>query len=190
MNAGSAKEAKLQTATSSGAEYSIISVHKLEDLMVPKFCWLDFAKGGEVSIEPIEIPDKSPTIRSVLVEHKGTSGLDLGVQDSEPKLLCLDDLSELAFPFVLFVKIVESLAMHIGQTGALVRAHQCPVSVGFNTSHEHVGDPKSVEQVSSSDFFFTVVLSQIDKVEDVCVPRLQIDAVNRLDMSTDAKSRS
>lgn len=38
MKAGKAKEAKLHTATSSGAEYSMISVHKLEDLMVPKFC--------------------------------------------------------------------------------------------------------------------------------------------------------
>ena len=31
-------EAKLHTATSSGAVYSTISVHKLEDLMVPRFC--------------------------------------------------------------------------------------------------------------------------------------------------------
>ena len=35
-------EAKLQTATSSGAEYSMISVHRLDDLIVPRFCWLDF----------------------------------------------------------------------------------------------------------------------------------------------------
>ena len=34
-------EAKLQTATSSGAEYSTISQHKLEDLIIPKFFWLD-----------------------------------------------------------------------------------------------------------------------------------------------------
>lgn len=47
MKAGRAKEAKLQTATSSGAEYSMISVHKLEDLIVPKFCWLDLAEEGQ-----------------------------------------------------------------------------------------------------------------------------------------------
>ena len=34
-------EAKLHTATSSGEVYSMISVHKLEERMVPKFCWLD-----------------------------------------------------------------------------------------------------------------------------------------------------
>ena len=37
-----AMEARLHTATSSGAVYSMISVQRLEDLMVPKFCWLDF----------------------------------------------------------------------------------------------------------------------------------------------------
>ena len=40
---GRAKEARLQTAISSGAVYSIISVHRLEDLIVPRFCWLDLA---------------------------------------------------------------------------------------------------------------------------------------------------
>lgn len=33
--------AKLHTATSSGEVYSMISLHKLEQWMVPKFCWLD-----------------------------------------------------------------------------------------------------------------------------------------------------
>ena len=30
-------DARLQTAVSSGEEYSMISVHKFEDLIVPKF---------------------------------------------------------------------------------------------------------------------------------------------------------
>lgn len=42
-NADKLRDAKLQTATSSGAVYSTISVHRLEDFMVPRFCWLDFA---------------------------------------------------------------------------------------------------------------------------------------------------
>ena len=37
-----AMEARLQTATSSGAVYSIISVHKLDDFIVPKFFDLIF----------------------------------------------------------------------------------------------------------------------------------------------------
>ena len=41
-NIGRAIEAKLQTATSSGEVYSIISVQRLEERMVPKFFWLLF----------------------------------------------------------------------------------------------------------------------------------------------------
>jgi len=33
----------LQTAVSSGEVNSMISVQRLEDLMVPRFCWLDLA---------------------------------------------------------------------------------------------------------------------------------------------------
>ncbi len=40
---GRAMEARLHTAVSSGAVYSTISVHRLEHLIVPKFCWLDLA---------------------------------------------------------------------------------------------------------------------------------------------------
>jgi hypothetical protein len=37
INVGRAREARLQTAVSSGEEYSIISVQRLEDLIVPRF---------------------------------------------------------------------------------------------------------------------------------------------------------
>jgi hypothetical protein len=36
-------EARLQTAVSSGAEYSMISVQRFEDLIVPRFFWFDFS---------------------------------------------------------------------------------------------------------------------------------------------------
>ena len=38
---GSATDARLHTATSSGEVNSTISVHRLEQRMVPRFCWLD-----------------------------------------------------------------------------------------------------------------------------------------------------
>ena len=37
-NRGKAIDARLHTAVSVGLVYSIISVHKLEDFMVPRFC--------------------------------------------------------------------------------------------------------------------------------------------------------
>jgi hypothetical protein len=45
MNLGSAMDARLQTAVSSGAEYSMTSVQRLDDLIVPRFFWLDLAAG-------------------------------------------------------------------------------------------------------------------------------------------------
>ena len=39
---GSAIDARLQTATSSGDVYSMISVHRFEQRIVPRFCWFDF----------------------------------------------------------------------------------------------------------------------------------------------------
>nr|GME00666.1 hypothetical protein BpHYR1_023803 [Ipomoea batatas] len=41
-NRGKAIEARLQNTVSVGLVHSIISVHKLEDLIVPRFCWLVF----------------------------------------------------------------------------------------------------------------------------------------------------
>jgi hypothetical protein len=41
-------DARLQTAVSSGEEYSMISVQRLDDLMVPRFFWFDFPETGLV----------------------------------------------------------------------------------------------------------------------------------------------
>jgi hypothetical protein len=42
LDEGRAVEARLHTAVSSGEKYSIISVQRLDDLMVLRFFWLDF----------------------------------------------------------------------------------------------------------------------------------------------------
>lgn len=122
------------------------------------------------------------TVGGILVQHERSTRLGLSVQDGIPKLLRLDRLLALALALVLLVQVVKLLAVDIGQAGALVGAHQGPLAVGFDTTHEEVGNPEGVEEVSSSDFLFTVVLSEIDKVEHVGVPRLEVDAVmsNRL----------
>jgi hypothetical protein len=39
---GSAIDARLHTAVSSGLVNSMISVQRLDDLIVPRFCWFDF----------------------------------------------------------------------------------------------------------------------------------------------------
>src|SRR6266508_1783324 len=40
---------------------------------------------------------------------------------------------------------------------------------------QKIGDPKSIEQISCANFFFSVILSEIEKLEDVSMPRLEVD---------------
>ena len=56
-----------------------------------------------------------------------------------------------------------------------MRAHERPLSVGLDPLHEKVGDPEGVEEVSRSVLLLSVVLPQVQEVEDVRVPRLEVD---------------
>ena len=49
MNEERATEARLHIAVSSGEEYSIISVQRLDDLIVPRFFWFDFPEMGSLN---------------------------------------------------------------------------------------------------------------------------------------------
>ena len=46
--------------------------------------------------------------------------------------------------------------------------------------HEQVADPQAVEKVPTASLLLAVVLSQVQPVEDVAVPRLQVDGEGAL----------
>ena len=77
--------------------------------------------------------------------------------------------------YLPFVKSLKFIAVDIRKTRCLIGAEQCPVAVGFNSLHEEIWDPESVEQVSSAIFFFAMVLSKIQPAKNVCVPGFEID---------------
>src|ERR1700761_9805660 len=79
MKEGSAIEARLQTAVSSGAEYSMISVQRLDDLIVPKFFWFDFS-ASRILIWSTDF-DVKRTVGVVLVAHKRSTCLNLRFQN-------------------------------------------------------------------------------------------------------------
>ena len=56
-----------------------------------------------------------------------------------------------------------------------MRTHQRPDPVGLDSLHEEVGNPESVEQVSGALLLLAVVLAEVQELEDVGVPRLQVD---------------
>ena len=56
-----------------------------------------------------------------------------------------------------------------------MRAHQTPHAILLHTAHEEVRDPQGVEEITGALFFLAVVLAQVQEVEDVRVPRLQVN---------------
>lgn len=104
---GRAIDARLHTAVSVGLEYSIISVHKFEDLMVPRFCWLLFLlhvswekenpihhANSKTQIEEKKVQKQKSLISSTnhLKKHIGGSSFYLGFQNFKPEVLCLNNL--------------------------------------------------------------------------------------------------
>lgn len=56
---GRAIDARLHTAVSVGLVYSIISVHKFDDLIVPRFCWLLFLLQVSYNVENDKVSMKN-----------------------------------------------------------------------------------------------------------------------------------
>lgn len=110
----------------------------------------------------------------VLEEHVGGTGLNLSIEDGEPKLLSLDGLAAFAFLLVLLVESLELLTVAVGKARTLVGAHEGPVSVGLDALHKQVGNPKSVEQITGTIGLVTVVLTKVEEGEDIGMPGLNV----------------
>lgn len=54
---------------------------------------------------------------------------------------------------------------------------------------QEIGDPKSVKEISRSGLLFSVVFPQVQEVEDVCVPGLEVDAEKREEEKRSASAR-
>lgn len=65
-------DAKLQTATSSLLEYCTISVHRLDQRVVPSFCWFILF-----------------SISWIFIQHIWNACFHLGFNNGKPQILCL-----------------------------------------------------------------------------------------------------
>ncbi len=65
--------------------------------------------------------------------------------------------------------------MGVAEAGALVGAHEGPVAVLLHALHEEVGHPHGVEEVAGAHLLLAVVLLELEEVEHVGVPGLQVD---------------
>mmetsp|Transcript_40893 Transcript_40893/g.85770 ORF Transcript_40893/g.85770 Transcript_40893/m.85770 type:complete len:437 (-) Transcript_40893:90-1400(-) len=114
-------------------------------------------------------------IRCILVKQIRRARLDLSIQYRRPQRASSNLTRVPPLPLVLFVQPLELLPVRLGQSGTLVRTHQTPIPVLLHPLHEQIGHPQSVEQIPRPLLFLPVILPQIQHVEDVGVPRLDVD---------------
>jgi len=74
-----------------------------------------------------------------------------------------------------FIKCLKLFAPNFKESGTFVWAHQRPVFIILHTSHEQIRDPKTQEEVPSSMLFGAGVLPAVEELENVGVPRLQVN---------------
>jgi hypothetical protein len=120
----------------------------------------------------------------IFVKHVGCSSLDLRINYLVPKPLGLDCLTTTAFLLVPDVELLEFLTPAIEKARALIGAHQRPVTVTFNTFHKKIRDPESVKKIASAVFFCSVVFAELQKVNNISVPRLKVNCKRSLALAT------
>jgi hypothetical protein len=71
----------------------------------------------------------------ILVDHEGTTSLNLGFHDSIPEFLGRDGLASATFFLVTLVESFEFGTVDLVEVGSLIRAKQRPVTIGLDTLH-------------------------------------------------------
>ena len=74
------------------------------------------------------------------------------------------------------VQFLELITISILQARALIRTEEGPVTIVLYTFHEQIRRPKSVEQITSTHFFLTMVLAQVKELNEIRVPWFEIDS--------------
>jgi hypothetical protein len=82
------------------------------------------------------------------------------------------------------IELVKFFTPALCESWAFVRAHKGPLFILLDTSHEDVRNPKCIEQVASAVLFFTMILTKLQIIIDVGVPRLKIDSKGSATFST------
>ena len=104
----------------------------------------------------------------------------LSFQDSKPELLSLDDLASAAGALVAGVQALKLLAPAVCQARGLIGAEEGPLLVALHPPHEQIIAPEAVEQVPRPRLLLAMVLAQVQPIEDVCMPGLQVDGKGSL----------
>lgn len=128
-NLGKAIDARLHTAVSVGLVYSMISVHKLDDFMVPRFCWLLFLLHESYNVRVSKFGVRTSDYKAItlsyrmmtvtyLEKHVWCSCFYLGCQYFIPKLLRLDNLFGLSLKIWTNITVIEITGIWVTKEAA------------------------------------------------------------------------
>ena len=115
------------------------------------------------------------TVAGVLIQHVWSASLNLRVDDLFPEPACLDLLSSAAFALIRRVESLELLTPTLEETWTFIGAHKGPLFISLDTLHEEVGNPEGVEEITSTVLFSSIVLSKLQELVDIRVPRLEVN---------------
>lgn len=100
---------------------------------------------------------------------------DLSLEDGVPELLGGNDLLGATLALVAVEERAELVAVDLVQARSLGGAEERPVATLLDALHEQVRNPEREEQVASTNLLLAVVLAQVEELEDVGVPRLEVN---------------
>lgn len=123
-------------------------------------------------------------VARILVKHVRIAGLYLGLNNRVPKFSGFDRDPSFALLFISSVKLLEFLPIQIYKPGTFRRTHESPVLVLFDSLHKEVWNPQSIKEISGPKLFLAVVFFQLQELENVCVPRLQIYGERTFSLAT------
>jgi hypothetical protein len=93
-------------------------------------------------------------------------------------------LSATSFFFISFVHLLELLTPALVKARTFMRAHKSPVFIGLDTLHEEIGNPESVEKITSTVFLSSIVLAELKELNNISVPRLKVNSKGSLTFAT------
>eukprot|EP00754_Rhynchopus_humris_P024464 Rhum_TRINITY_DN14894_c1_g1::Rhum_TRINITY_DN14894_c1_g1_i1::g.125998::m.125998 len=144
---------------------------------------LDDLRAKVAALDRAEVLLVRLRVARVLVHQVGRARLDLRLDDGEPQVVRLHGADRTTLPLVARVQLLESRSPGVAQPVAQGRVEQRPRAVLVHTLHEQVGHPQAVEEVAGALFVLPRVLLQGEELEDVGVPRLEVDGHRALPLA-------
>jgi hypothetical protein len=113
-------------------------------------------------------------IRMVLVQHIRGTRFYLAVYDCLPEFVSLNSLATFALILIRFIEFLKLFSMAFIESLSFIGAKESPLAVVSDSLHKQVGNPESIEEVPRSLLLLAMILLELQKLEDVSMPRLEV----------------